>query len=228
LSARIVLVHSGVGDSRMWDGFELDGATRHELRGFGQTPMPPTGTFSHVDDLADAIGDEPVALVGASFGGFVCLQVAATHPHLVTELVVLDAPLFDRSWSEEIERYQVEDDGLIEQGDLRGAAILNADFWLTSPDPRDRVIEMQERSLELQQESEADEVSAETVDLGAITASSLVVVGEFDRPDFHEIAERLAREIPDARHAVIAGAGHLPSLEQPEETARLVREFLNG
>ena len=212
----------------MWDGFDVPGATRHELRGFGQTPMPPTGTFSHTDDLANAIGDQPVALVGASFGGFACLQVAATRPHLVTELVLLDAPLFDRNWSDEIVRYQREEDGLLEQGDLRGAAILNANFWLTSPEPRDRVIEMQERAFELQQESEAEEVTPETVDLAAITARSLVTVGAFDRPDFHEIAEQLAREIPDTRHAVIAGAGHLPSLEQPEETARLVREFLNG
>jgi 3-oxoadipate enol-lactonase len=228
LTGRVVLVHSGICDSRMWDGFELDGATRHELRGFGQTPMPPTGTFSHVDDLANAIGDGPVALVGASFGGFICLQVAATRPELVTELVLLDAPLFDRTWSDEIVRYQREEDGLLEQGDLRGAAILNANFWLTSPEPRERVIEMQERSFELQQESEAEEASSETVELAAVTARSLVVVGAFDRPDFHEIAERLAREIPDARHAVVAGAGHLPSLEQPEETALLVRDFLNA
>jgi 3-oxoadipate enol-lactonase len=212
----------------MWDGFDLPGATRHELRGFGQTPMPPTGTFSHTEDLANAVGDQPVALVGASFGGFVCLQVAATRPQLVTELVLLDAPLFDRTWSDEIVRYQREEDGLLEQGDLRGAAILNANFWLTSPEPRDRVIEMQEHAFELQQESEAEEVTPETVDLAAITARSLVAVGAFDRTDFHEIAERLAREIPDTRQAVIAGAGHLPSLEQPEETARLVREFLNG
>ena len=212
----------------MWDGFDLPGATRHELRGFGQTPMPPTGTFSHVEDLVDAIADGPVALVGASFGGFVCLQAAATRPDLVSELVVLDAPLFDRAWSDEMTRYQREEDGLIEQGDFRGAAILNADFWLTSPEPRERLIEMQERSFELQEQSEAEEVSAETVDLAAITARSLVIVGEFDRPDFREIAERLAREIPDTRHEVIPGAGHLPSLEQPEETARRVRAFLDA
>jgi 3-oxoadipate enol-lactonase len=227
-AGRVILVHSGVTDSRMWDGFELDGATRHELRGYGQTPMPPTGTFSYADDLEAALDGEPAALVGASFGGFVCLHVAASRPELVTELVLLDSPLFRHTWSDEIVSYQREEDGLLEQGDLRGAATLNADFWLTTPEPRHRVIEMQERAYELQGESEAEEVTPETVDLSAITARTLVVVGAFDKPDFHEIAEQLAREIPDARHEVIAGAGHLPSLEQPEETARLVREFLNG
>jgi pimeloyl-ACP methyl ester carboxylesterase len=90
------------------------------------------------------------------------------------------------------------------------------------------VIEMQERAFELQAESDAEEVSPDSIELAAITARTLVVVGEFDKPDFREIAERLTREIPDAVHEVIPGAGHLPSLERSELTARLVREFLSG
>ena len=223
---RVILVHAGICDSRMWHGFDLPGAIRHELRGFGQTPLPPAGSFSHADDLEAALGAEPAALVGASFGGFVCLQLATTRPQLVSELVVLGAPLFDRTWSDEILRYQREEDGLLEQGDLRGAAMLNADFWLSDPGPRDRVIEMQERAFELQEQSEAEEVGPETLDLGAVTARTLVGVGELDKPDFHDIAARLTREIPAARHTLIEGAGHLPPLERPQETARLVSDFL--
>jgi hypothetical protein len=36
----IVLVHSGICDARMWDGFDLPGATPHEMRGFGDNPHP--------------------------------------------------------------------------------------------------------------------------------------------------------------------------------------------
>ena len=144
----------------------------------------------------------------------------------MTDLVLLDAPLFDHDWSEEMVRYQREETGLLEQGDLHGAAILNADFWLESDEPRERVIEMQERAFELEAESEADEVTPETFDLGAVRARTLVAVGELDKPDFHAIAERLAREIPGATHVVIEGAGHLPALERPAETARVVRDFL--
>jgi 3-oxoadipate enol-lactonase len=222
----IVLVHAGVCDARMWDGFDVPGAVRHEMRGFGQTPMPPTGEFSWVDDLESALEDEPSALVGASVGGNVCLQVAARRPDLVTDLVLLDAPLFDHDWSEQMVRYQRDETGLLEQGDLRGAAILNADFWVEDDELRERVIEMQERAFELEAESEAEEVTPETFDLGAVRARTLVAVGELDKPDFHAIAERLAREIPSATHVVIEGAGHLPALERPAETARIVRDFL--
>jgi 3-oxoadipate enol-lactonase len=210
----------------MWDGFELPGATRHELRGFGQTPLPPAGEVSDADDLAEVLDGDPAALVGASYGGWVCLQVAAARPELVTDLVLLGAPLPDHDWSQEILDLRKDEEGLLEQGDLRGAAILNADFWLESDEPRDRVIAMQERAFELQAESEAESIEPETIDLTRVTARTLVAVGALDKRDFHEIAARLAREIPGARSAVIEGAGHLPSLEKPEETARLVRDFL--
>jgi 3-oxoadipate enol-lactonase len=222
----IVLVHAGVCDARMWDGFEVSGATRHELRGFGQTPLPAAGEFSWVDDLEAALGGEPAALVGASLGGNVSLQVAARRPELVTELVLLGAPLFDQAWSDELVRYQREEEGLLEQDDLRGAAILNADFWLARPEPRERLIAMQERAFELQQESEAEEVSPEAVDLSAIRARTLVAVGELDKPDFHAFADRLADGIAGAQRVTIPEAGHLPALERPDETARLVRDFL--
>ncbi|HEX3279310.1 MAG TPA: alpha/beta hydrolase [Thermoleophilaceae bacterium] len=222
----IVLVHSGVCDARMWDGFDVPGL-RHELRGFGQTPLPPSGSFSHADDLIEALGGEPAAMVGASYGGWVCLQVAAARPELVTDLVLLGAPVPDHDWSEEMEDFARDEEGLLEQGDLRGAAILNADFWLESAEPRDLVIEMQERAFQLEAESEAEGQEPESIDLTAITARTLVGVGELDKRDFHDIAERLAREIPQTESVVIPGAGHLPSLDRPEATASVICRFLS-
>jgi 3-oxoadipate enol-lactonase len=221
----IVLVHSGICDARMWDSFDLPGAVRHELRGFGETPMPATGEFSHVGDLIARL-DEPAVLVGASFGGQVCLEVASSRPDLVTALVLLDAPLPDHGWSDEILRCAEQEEELLEAGDLRAAATLNADFWLEDASHRDRVIEMQARAFTLQADSEAKDIETESIDLDAVQARTLVVVGQLDKQDFHRISERLAREIPDARHVVVEGAGHLPSLERRDETARLVRQFL--
>ena len=225
----IVLVHSGICDARMWEGFDVPAASAYELRGFGRTPLPPAGDFSHADDLEQAIGGQPAALVGASFGGLICLEVAARRPDLVSELVLLDAPLLDHDWSAEIERYSEHEAQLLEVGEWRAAAEWNADFWLSQaagPGLRARVIEMQERAFELQSESEAEEAEHEPVDLGAVRARTLVVVGELDKPDFHAIAKRLTAGIAGAQAARIERAGHLPSLERPGETSRLVREFL--
>jgi pimeloyl-ACP methyl ester carboxylesterase len=60
----------------MWEGFELPG----ELVGH-QLPAP----------LDDSVAGEPAALVGNSYGGFVCLDFAGRRPELVEKLVLLDA-----------------------------------------------------------------------------------------------------------------------------------------
>ena len=198
----IVLVHSGIASPQMWDGFELEGdVQRHQL--------------------GDPISlDAPAALVGASYGGLVCLDFAARHPELVTDLVLLDAPLPDHDWSEEVIAYGEEEERLLDAGDLDAATELNLDFW--APTVAERLRPMTRWSLEL----EIDEV--EEVDLSAIRARTLVAVGEDDKADFHRIAERLAREIAGAEFALIPGAGHLPALERPQETAALVARFLSG
>jgi 3-oxoadipate enol-lactonase len=220
----IVLVHAGIADASMWDGFELPGAERHELRGFGNTPLPEAGEVSDADDLEARLGDGPVSLVGASFGGQVCLEVAARRPELVSELVLLDARVPDHDWSQEIIAFAKEEDRLIEEGDLDSAALLNACFW--APSVADRVQPMQRRSFELQVSSAAEPVEPERIDLGGIRARTLVVVGEEDKADFRAIALRLAEEIPDAELVTMPGVTHLPALERPDETAALVRDFL--
>src|SRR5215207_1214854 len=125
---RVVLVHAGACDATMWDGFDVPGALRHELRGFGQTPLPAAGSFSHVDDLEGSLGGGPAALVGASYGGLVSLEVAVRRPELVPALVLLDAPVADHDWSPDVLGFAEQEASMVEQGDFSGAALLNADF----------------------------------------------------------------------------------------------------
>ena len=115
-----------------------------------------------------------------------------------------------------------DEEGLLEQGDLRGAAILNADFWLESPEPRERVIEMQERAFELEAESEAEEDRAggdrarRRSPRGRSSASASSTSATSTRsPSGWRARSRSARRGDP-------GAGHLPSLERPERPAASV------
>ena len=205
MSPRTVLVHSGIADPGMWDGFDLPGEVRrHHLEG----------------DLAETVGGEPVALVGASYGGLVSLDFAARNPGLVTALVVLDAPLPDHEWSDpDFLAYAEEEERLFEAGDLDAVAELDLSFW--APRLSHRLRPMAHRAVHF------DVPEIESVDLSAIRIPVLVVVGEEDKPDFVAIATRLARELPDARLEVISGAGHLPSMERSEATLAVVKPFLD-
>jgi pimeloyl-ACP methyl ester carboxylesterase len=59
-----------------------------------------------------------------------------------------------------------------------------------------------------------------------VTAPTLVAVGERDVPGFREMSAVLARRIPGAAYRVIAGAGHMTSMEQPAAVSDLLAQFV--
>ncbi len=236
----VVLVHAGVADGRMWDSQWVEWAARHhvtrlDLRGFGRSDLPE-GTYSHAGDalaVLDALGIERAALVGASFGGRVALDLAATAPERVAALVLACAGLPDHDWSEELEAFGAAEDEAIEAGDLDRATEVNVDFWVpaASESVRAAIREQQRNAFALQVGRDDEEVLLTddlTARLGTVDIPTLVLVGASDHSDFHAIADRLAAELPDARRATVSGAGHLPSLEQPDAFDAVVLPFLDS
>jgi 3-oxoadipate enol-lactonase len=243
----IALVHEGICDSRMWEPQWASYTSsyrvlRCDLRGFGRSPLEPE-RFSNARDLIDVLerhGFQSVALVGVSLGGRVVLEVALARPDLVRALVLVAPGLPGHAWSDEVQAGWQEEEAALEAGDLDGAVEINLRMWVDGPrrrpedvDPsvRERVAEMQRRAFELQlpvgEEAEEELLVPDLAKrLGEIRVPTLVLVGEEDVPDMHEIAHRLEREIAGARLATIADAAHVPSLELPREFDELVLGFL--
>jgi pimeloyl-ACP methyl ester carboxylesterase len=243
-----MLVHAGVCDSRMWDPQWATLGDRHrlvrcDLAGFGRTGMPPGDVAYAADviELLDRMALGQAALVGASLGGRVALEVTVARPDLVERLVVIAPSLPDHDWSSEVREFGAAEDAALERGDLDAAVEANLRMWVDGPrrqpgevDPwlRDLVGEMQRRAFELQLPAleTADEslLVADVGDrLGEIGAPTLVIVGTEDVSDMAAIAGRLAAEIQDARLQRIEGAAHLPSLERPAAVDRLLAGFLD-
>jgi pimeloyl-ACP methyl ester carboxylesterase len=61
--------------------------------------------------------------------------------------------------------------------------------------------------------------------LSAITVPTLVVWGESDRVVDPEYGRAYANAIPGAAFQLMAGAGHLPQMETPNELADVVWKF---
>jgi 3-oxoadipate enol-lactonase len=234
----VLLLHSTAGDRRMWDpqwpvliaaGYR---AVRCDLRGYGQSPMPdrPNSDAQDVLDLLDLLGVEDTALIAASGGGRVALEIAARRPRRVTALALLCTALAGHQPSAELRAYGAREGALLEAGDVAGATEFNVDTWLgpSADEPtRDKLRQMQRQAFEVQLAAveEFEPIRAE-VDLSAITAPSLLVSGAHDLADFRQIAVLLSDRLADARHVELAWAGHLPSMERPDEVNPLLIEFL--
>jgi pimeloyl-ACP methyl ester carboxylesterase len=224
---KVVLLHSALGDSRLWRRQVEALAGRFEvvapdLPGFGESPLP-RGPFSYVETVA---GHLPATLVGNSFGGAVALRTALAHQERVAKLVLVDPGFPDWQWSQQMRDHWTAAEEPYRAGDLGRAAQVDLDFWL-KPEFHDVVRPQRLRSFELQPADVEPEVRwPETAPLSTLAVPTLVVVGDEDKPDFRAIAEHLADEIPRAELAVVPGAGHLVGVEQPDALNRLLLEFL--
>jgi pimeloyl-ACP methyl ester carboxylesterase len=99
----IVCLHGVTGHAWMWrsvgPGLTALGHVRAlDMRGHGDSQWSPDGSYSTDDHVADltavlaTLGDEPVDLVGLSWGGLVSLAYASANPGRVRRLALVDVP----------------------------------------------------------------------------------------------------------------------------------------
>ncbi|WP_411071498.1 alpha/beta fold hydrolase [Streptomyces sp. cmx-4-25] len=236
----VVLLHSGVCDRRMWDvPFSALAEAGHrvvrcDLRGYGETPIDAPHTHAEdVRELLDHLGADRAAVVGSSFGGEVALEFAARHPGRVSALALLCSGMPGMEPSEELRAWGDRERDLLVAGDLDAAVELNVDTWLgPEADEKARALvrEMQRHVFDVQlpvpDEHAPVDPGVTKDELPRIQAPALVVSGAHDVPDFRAVAGELTRLLPAARRLDLDWAGHLPALERPEETARLLTAFL--
>ncbi|HAM59171.1 MAG TPA: hypothetical protein DCQ64_28670 [Candidatus Rokubacteria bacterium] len=236
----ITFVHGFDLDGRMWAPQVADfGATHRtvtvDLPGFGRSPAP-ADEAPVVDALArtlDRLGVAATHLVGLSLGGAIAADFALAHPRRLRALVLADALLLGHPARLDTWKRCV---ALARAGDRAGAIA----HWLTDgvfagartqPEVWAKI-----RAL-LAGYDGAHWTGAVTLRwaapkprerLGEIRAPTLVLVGERDTPAFHAMADAYAAAIPGARRRVLAGAGHVTSMEVPAVFNRAVRDFLAG
>jgi 3-oxoadipate enol-lactonase len=242
----VILLHAGVADSRMWEpqvhAFqEHFDVVRPDLRGFGQSELPPA-PWSAVDDvlaLIDELRLKPVQLVGCSMGGSLAIDFALDHPGRVSKLVLVGSGVSGQQTSEEYDHLFAEVEAAEKSGDLDALNEAEMHLWLDGPSRPRGYVDQRLRELFLEMNGRAlkagwdwDSAPNRPIDppaafrLQEITAPTLVVIGDEDLPPVQATAEILASSIRGARKAVIRDAAHLPNLEHPDEFNRLVLDFL--
>ena len=231
----VVLLHATAADSGMWDAQWEALADRFrvikvDFRGYGRSPYEAGEPYSDAGDVAKvlaALGVSRAAMVGASGGGRVALELAAAG--LAGRLVLLN-PLGTLEPTPDLRAYWEEEERLLEQRDVQGAAELNA-RTLLGPEAGeaawDRLVAMQRHAFDVQLAADPEPEQVENeITPAEIDVPALVVSGGHDLPYFRQSARHLATELPRARLLELEWAGHLPALERPDEISALLLDYL--
>jgi pimeloyl-ACP methyl ester carboxylesterase len=231
----LVLLHPGVGDSRIWDPLlsELSVSyrvIRYDARGFGRSPAPKI-TFSLLADLItvfDHYGLDCAAIVGCSQGGGSALGLALEQPARVSALVLLCPGVPGYPWPEEPDEDEAEYERVLQAGDVEGMAGLLQRVWAAAgPTP---AIMQQLRSAARAEISSGglQQRDPPVFDrLGEISVPTSLLVGEADYPPLIEANLQAAAKIPGCQLTLVPGLDHLPPLREPDLVLRTIRSTLS-
>ena len=224
-------------------------AVAPDLRGHGRSDRPTdAGAYSlelmaaDVLALADWLGWDRFALLGHSMGGGVAQLVALDHPERLTGLVLASTfhgPVPGIS----MELVQLGC-WVVREAGMEGLADAQAARRAENPESVAAFERLHEAIPGYAEQSRARLVSTSPdmwmamaprfVDqedrlgrLATVHVPTAVIVGELDGT-MGDDCRRLAATIPGATLTVIAGAGHVPQLEQPDAWWAAVSEFLAG
>jgi pimeloyl-ACP methyl ester carboxylesterase len=230
----LVLLHAFPLDHRMWDGVrpgvEL---ITPDQRGFGGTPLgddePDLATVAA--DVIAALDGRRVLLGGCSMGSYVAMAVLRAAPELVAGLVLVSGRATEDTDAARANRHavaaRIEAEGPGFVADAMLPALLGAETHERRPDVvaavRDLVSAQDGAAIAWAQRAMAARPDSSEL-LRAADVPTLVVRGEQDTLIPADEADALASLIPKAEVVTLAGAGHLPPLEVPEEfTGTLAR-----
>ncbi|GAA4874880.1 alpha/beta fold hydrolase [Actinomycetospora straminea] len=245
----VVLLHSSVSGNRQWKALVADLRDRHRvlapnLLGYGATPPFDGAGPQRLTDQAALVHavlegvDEPVALVGHSFGGAVAMRAAVELGDRVRALVLLEPnPVAllardgrDDAFAEACAlRDHVQRHGTA--GTWTEAAPRFADYWLG--DGSWDAMSASRRAAFVaalppnRHEWDAVTDPAMTIDdVAPHDVPTLVVHDPATRRPIREVVEVLAAARPAWRSATVDGGGHMAPLVRPDLVNPLVTAFL--
>jgi pimeloyl-ACP methyl ester carboxylesterase len=249
----VVFAHGAVGDLRFWEPQREAFSKGHRFvaysyRYHGTVPWPDDGkqysAETHASDLAALITGlkaGPVHLVGLSYGGLVSAIVATKQPQLVRTLTLAEPALFSllaefpegKAALEQWSAGAAPMLAAVKSGDALGATKLLYGFVSgESPDNFDKlpaelrqVLTDNARTLPLL--FAAPQVAIPCDALRGVKVPTLIVRGQRTPEFFAKTNEFAGRCIGGSRQAVVSGAAHAMSYDNPSGFNRAVLDFID-
>jgi pimeloyl-ACP methyl ester carboxylesterase len=219
----LLLIPIGMADTDMWAA-QIPTLARHhtvivaDSRGHGRstrTPEPYSYALLSADYLAlvDYLKITKVALVGASDGAIIGLDIAINHPDRLSKLFAQGAnATLDGIFSEAADP----------TASKSASRLWEADYRRLSPTPDQ--FDAFHKAMNRMWESEPNYTAAQ---LAAIHVPTAIVIGDHDEWIKPEHAKYLAQTIPGAHTVVLHGVSHYAALQDPDAYARAVLAFVD-
>jgi 3-oxoadipate enol-lactonase len=237
----LVFVNSLGTDLRIWNAVAERLADRYRIirydkrgHGLSEAPPPPYPLTDHVADLVglfDHLEVDRTAVVGLSVGGLIAQGLAALHPERVAALVLSNTAHkigTRESWDDRIDTVARKGLGAITE--------IVMQRWFTAafrrPDNADYI-----GHLAMFKRTPVDGyvgtcASVRDADLTestrALALPTLCIAGDQDGSTPPELVRSMAKLIRNAEFRIIADAGHIPCVEQPDAVAGLIGGFLRN
>ncbi|SIO15602.1 carboxylesterase BioH (pimeloyl-CoA synthesis) [Sulfurivirga caldicuralii] len=245
----LTLIHGWAADNAVWRPWVESWLAPHftchliELPGFGNSPPIEADTPEQIhtrwrEALIDALPPQPTALLGWSLGGLMAQDIALHAPERITHLIGLcTSPRFVQaeSWRHGVPPELIQE---FLETVVRDTAALLKRFWVMQwqGDPlarqlmRQFVAEMKGRRLPTLSGLKQGLALLRTLDfrndLPHIHQPTLWLLGEKDPLIPVKWVQTLSQLQPHAQVRVIENAAHLPFRSHPDQTAAIVRSFL--
>ena len=194
--------------------------------GFGKSERPDW--LESIPDLArfylwmlQELGIERVHLLGGFIGGWIAAEMAVMCPQILKSLTLIDTAGVRPEDGEIADIFLLGEEATLE-------------LAIGDPSPITGVIETEERNTRIRGREMTTRLcwkpymhSPSLIHLlPRVNVPTLIVWGENDRIVPVSAGERISSAMPDARLEVIAGAGHMPHIEKPDEVIPLLTQHM--
>ncbi len=241
----MVFAHGLLWSTRMYDKqiahFQQDyRCIAFDFRGQGQSQVTKSGydmetLTQDTLGLLSALNIDKCHFVGLSMGGFVAQRIAIKHPELLLSLTLLETSA-DPEDPKSAPQYRKLIKAIRWLGMKRvSKKIMPIMFGSTFLEDKSRKKEYKEWLLMLQG-NHKDGVSKATMgvierkgiyeQLDDITTPTLIIVGDQDAATPYPKSERMHFAIKGSKLAIIKGAGHTATVEEPEQVNTVISNFL--
>jgi len=201
----------------------------------------------HIAGVIDALCVDKLSLIGNSQGAWVAVQYALLHPERVEKIVLISSLTIANSLAikqrptealEALNDYDGTCDGMkrilqsliIDPKCITDKLIEERQATATGPGALEAFRAFGKNSAKLRENPVYALQNDMTKSLPTLTKAipTIFIWGDSDTFALPETGREIAKHVPDAKFHWIAGAGHQVQTDNPDETSKIIRAFLQS